>query len=70
MSNKSNRKPTLVTLGLIFFISLPAAAADPVIHNGIDLWVTGDDARRFSNSPRIPFPRASFAAAPLLLPAG
>ncbi len=62
MPNKSNRKPTLVTLGLIFFISLPAAAADPVIHNGIDLWVTGDEGKTFFEFSSNPIPAGFFCS--------
>ncbi len=62
MSSKSTRKPTIIILGLVFFMALPAAATDPVIQNGIDLWVTGDEGRTFFDFSSDPIPAGFFCS--------
>lgn len=66
MSNQRAFEPTIITLSLLvimtFLAALPAAAADPVIRNGIDLWVTGDEGRTFFDFSRDPIPAGFFCS--------
>lgn len=47
-------------LALLLLIALPVAAADRVVQNGIDLWVTPGDGRTYIDFATIPLPAGFF----------
>lgn len=52
----------VLVVALAFVLAIPAAAADRVIDNGIDLWVTRGDGSTFRDFSQEPIPAGFFCA--------
>jgi hypothetical protein len=52
----------VLVVGLILAIAVPAIAATPVVHSGIDLWATPGDGRTFIDFKLNPIPGGFFCA--------
>jgi hypothetical protein len=60
MARQSSSGTSFITFALLFLVALPAAAADSVIRNGIDPWITGDEGRTFFDFSTDPIPSGFF----------